>query len=258
MRGLENGSLDDPLLALYGADALDFQRGRVSQLLTRMQQDFGLAPTLLTSSPGRTELGGNHTDHNHGRVLTAAVHLDCLAAVVSTQTRVVTIHSQGFPEPIVVNLDDTALRPGEEGTPTAIVRGVADGLRLAGHGLAGFNACVSSEVPMGSGLSSSAAFEVLIGRIFNELANGGALSTLELARVARLAENTHFGKPCGFMDQIACAFMGVLQIDFDNPANPGIERVDWDFEAVDYVLAVVNTGGSHANLTPDYAAIPAE
>jgi galactokinase len=214
-------------------------------------------PLTLVSSPGRTELGGNHTDHNHGRVLAGAVHLDCLAAFTRSGNQVVTIHSHGFAKPIVVDLSDTQPHEKEQGTPQALVRGVAHAMKQFGYEIEGFDACVHSTVPLGTGLSSSAAFGVLMARIFNEMA-GRSASTLELARAARRAENIHFGKPCGFMDQMTCAFMGIVGIDFADPDNPALQQVDFDLSGTGYTLAVVDTGGSHADLTPDYAAIREE
>lgn len=261
---LEAGELDRELAGRYGRDELAQQQGRLAGLLGRMRSDFGSGEALITSSPGRTELGGNHTDHNHGRVLTAATHLDCLAVVRpvpaslnrSAGKPLVTIHSEGF-APIKVDLSTTEPQPGEEGSAEAIVRGVAHGLKDHGVQPVGFDACVQSTIPVGSGLSSSAAFEVLVARVLN-LLDQGAATTLDLARVARMAENVHFGKPCGFMDQIASAFMGVKAIDFLEPEQPAIISVCDSFEWTGHVLAVVDTGGSHVNLTPDYAAIPEE
>lgn len=260
IRALENGAYDQALVRVYGADLLTASRARVSGLFAAMREFFpsdGSQPITLVSSPGRTELGGNHTDHNHGRVLAAAVHLDCLAAFTPSGNQTVTIRSHGFARPIVVDLADTAPHKGERETPEAMVRGVADALAHCGHAPLGFNACVHSTVPLGSGLSSSAAFGVLMGRIFNEM-TGRKASTLELARAARTAENVHFGKPCGFMDQMACAFMGVIGVDFMEPDKPAISPEDFDLVGTGYTLAVVNTGGSHADLTPDYAAIREE
>ncbi|WP_147820792.1 galactokinase [Salidesulfovibrio onnuriiensis] len=257
-QALGEGVFDTRLAGLYGVGEVHAQRERHDRLLARMEERFGKVPALMVSVPGRTELGGNHTDHNHGRVLAAAVHLDCLAAVAPTGDNTVRIHSEGFSDPIHVDLSDLSPRSEEAGSSEAIVRGVASSLRLRGHNVGGFSACITSAVPMGVGLSSSAAFELLIGSMFNELHNGGAVSGLDMARAAKDAENIHFNKPCGFMDQIACAFPGVSMIDFMDPENPVIESIDGDFEAGGHKLVVVNTGGDHANLTPDYAAIPGE
>ncbi len=258
LHALEKGLLDGELLSLCGPVELNAQRERRRILLAGMKERFGDVPCFLVSVPGRTELGGNHTDHNHGRVLAAAVHLDCLAAVTPSGDNTVRIHSEGFPDAIFVDLADLSPQDGEAGKPEAIVRGVASSLSGRGHGAGGFSACITSSIPMGVGLSSSAAFELLIGSIFNELYNDGLVSPLDLARAAKDAENIHFNKPCGFMDQIACAFPGVSLIDFKDSASPVIESVNSDFEAGGYKLVVVDTGGDHVNLTPEYAAIPKE
>jgi galactokinase len=258
VEALLRGDLDPVLAKLYRPEEKAAQRTRYLELLSRFEQWIGPGPVALVLAPGRTELGGNHTDHNLGVVLAAAVHFDCLAAARPNNGSVVRIRSNGFDEEIRVDLDDLAPRPGDEGTPMALVRGVAAGLAANGRRIAGFDARVDGTVPMGAGLSSSAAFEVLIGRIFSELFNEGQCPPLELAVAGRSAENIHFGKPCGLMDQLSCAAQGILSIDFADPAQPAMTRVDFDFEGTGYRLTVVDTGGSHADLTPDYAAIPEE
>ena len=252
------GKLDSALVTLYGSQALSMQRQRCISLLHRMEKWIGNAKAVLVSAPGRTELGGNHTDHNNGVVLAAAVDFDCLAVASPCGTNVIHVQSEGVSGVIEVDLDDLSPRKEEVGTPAALIRGVADGFVQAGYVMKGFDACISGNVPMGSGLSSSAAFEVGIGQIFNQLFNEGSVPPVELARIGRRAENLHFGKPCGFMDQIACAVQGVLSIDFLDVEAPVVTEVDVDFEASGYQLAVVDTGGDHADLTPEYAAIPEE
>ncbi len=168
------------------------------------------------------------------------------------------IHSSGFPELIRADLSDLAPRPEERGRPESLVRGVAAGLAEKGCRIGGFTACVNSTVLPGSGLSSSAAFGVLLGGIFNHLFNQWGITAIDLAKIAKLAENEFFGKPCGFMDQLASALGGVLHIDFKSHLDPDVERIDFDFTRAGYQLAVVDTGGSHAELTPEYAAITEE
>lgn len=253
-----SGDLDQQLVDMYGQEQVVDQRDRLHGLLRRQEQWVGNRPCVVVSAPGRTELGGNHTDHNSGIVLAAAVSFDCLAVATPTDTGVIRIKSEGFSDIIKVDINDTSPLPSEEGTSEALIRGVADGFTWAGHTFGSFDACIMGNVPVGAGLSSSAAFEVCIGRIFNELFNKGVVSSLELAKIGRRAENLHFGKPCGLMDQLACSAQGVLSIDFENQDNPVVNEVDFDFEATDYQLMVVDTGGSHADLTPDYAAIPSE
>ncbi|CCH48785.1 galactokinase [Pseudodesulfovibrio piezophilus] len=252
------GDLDDVLLALYGEDALLQQHERWQHLLTRMMPWSKERAVCLVSVPGRTELGGNHTDHNHGVVLAAAVSFDCLAVALPSDGNRVRIKSEGFSETIEVDLGDLSFHPSEVGDPTALVRGVADGFVRAGLAVGGFDACVTGNIPMGTGLSSSAAFEVCVGRIFNQLYNAGSVDDVTLARIGRRAENVHFDKPCGLMDQLSCAVEGVLSIDFLDQEKPVVTDVACDFQRTAYQLAVVDTGGSHADLTPEYAAIPRE
>lgn len=210
------------------------------------------------SAPGRTELGGNHTDHQNGQVLAAAVDMQVSAAVApACAAASVEIYSEGFG---LIELDITDLVPLEDevGTTAALVRGVLAGLKDQGFKVGGFKAYITSDVPPGSGLSSSAAFEVLIGRIQSELYNDGSVSPVELARIGRFAENEYFGKPCGLMDQMASAFGGIIYIDFAYDDCPIIEEIDFDFDKRGYKLCITNTGGSHADLTDEYAAVPAE
>ncbi|MEF2229866.1 MAG: galactokinase family protein, partial [Pseudodesulfovibrio sp.] len=256
-RLVEGGGLDALLAGFYGPDGVAVQRQRYLSLIQRMEKCRS-ERAVLVSVPGRTELGGNHTDHNHGVVLAAGVHFDCLALAAPTDDGCIRVRSEGFPGTMDVRLDDLEPRPEERGAPVALVRGVAHALRAAGWTVGGFEACVAGDVPMGAGLSSSAAFEVCMGRVVSELYNGGAIDPVTLARCGRAAENVHFGKPCGLMDQLACAWQGVVAIDFENPEFPVVRTVDFDFEAAGYTLVVVDTGGSHADLTPDYAAIPEE
>jgi galactokinase len=207
-------------------------------------------------APGRTELGGNHTDHNCGKVLAAPVNLRTTASVTERNDNTVVFDSKGFGK-TVVNLDSLDVRPEESGTTAALIRGVAAGIARRGGRTGGFDASVSSTVFSGSGLSSSASVEILLGRIFNGLFSN-SFSQVELAIIGQEAERTYFGKPCGLMDQIACASSGIVRIDFRNPAEPEITEIDACFEDYGYSLVIVNTGGSHADLTPDYAAIPEE
>jgi galactokinase len=216
------------------------------------------------SAPGRTELGGNHTDHNRGRVLCAAVRLDAVACVAPSKDGVVRLISEGYADPIAVDLSSLQAVSAERGTTAALVRGVARGLtdylaanKLRGTGLSGFTGRLSSTVLPGSGLSSSAAIEVLLGTIMADLA-GIEVPPLEIAKIGQFAENEYFGKPCGLMDQAASAVGGIVAIDFADPAAPKLKRVKFDFAEEGYDLVVVSTGGSHADLTADYAAVPAE
>ncbi|MGX8686142.1 MAG: galactokinase, partial [Spirochaetales bacterium] len=207
-------------------------------------------------APGRTELGGNHTDHNCGKVLAAPVNLRTTAVVSKRDDSLVVFDSKGFGK-TEVNLDSLEIRTEEAGTTAALIRGVAAGFVKRGGKVGGFEASVSSTVFAGSGLSSSASVEILIGRIFNGLF-GNSFSQVELAIIGQEAERNYFGKPCGLMDQLACASSGIVKIDFKEPLKPEITQIDRRFEDFGYSLIIVNTGGNHANLTADYAAIPNE
>ena len=209
------------------------------------------------SAPGRVELGGNHTDHQHGCVLAAAVDLEMRAAVTPNHDGVIRVFSQGF-APVEVALGDWTPRPEERNTTAALVRGMAAQFIRRGAALTGLDMRVTSQVPVGSGLSSSAAFEVLLGRVFSGLYCGGSVSPEDIARMGQTAERDYFGKPCGLMDQMASSVGGLVYMDFADPAHPAMERIDCDLGASGYGLFIVDSGADHADLTADYAAIPAE
>ncbi len=224
-------------------------------MINQFIQTFGAMPEHYFSAPGRTELGGNHTDHQRGRVLAAAVSLEARAVVRRTPSPVIRIQSEGYPL-CVVALDSLEVRETEHGTTAALVRGVAARMLQLGCPAVGFDAYVTSDVLPGSGLSSSAAFEVLIATIFNAL-SGSSLTPAQLAAVGQYAENVYFGKPCGLMDQMASAVGGLISIDF-GPDSPNVCSVDFDFSTCGHALCIIDTGAGHENLTPHYAAIPAE
>ncbi len=209
----------------------------------------------ILTAPGRTELCGNHTDHQNGTVLAAAVDLATSAVVVKNNDSKVNIISQGFGFSCV-DLADTRIRPEEFGSSAALIRGVAAGFKAIGCAVGGFDALVSSRVLPGSGLSSSAAFEVLIARIFNALFNNDEVGDLVIARIARLAENYWFGKPCGPMDQTVSSVGGLACIDFKNPDRPAVEKLYTDVSDFDHSICLISTGASHAGFTDAYASIP--
>lgn len=250
-------SFQKRLSELYGKTESASQAKRYLDLAQRASEAFGGEPRFF-SAPGRTELGGNHTDHNRGRVLCAAVTLDIAAAVVPSEGTEVELWSDGWERPFRVDLARTDPVASERGSTEALIRGVAEGFAEAGYRTGGFKGILNSRVPAGSGLSSSAALEVLLGTIQSGLYNDGKVRPEELAGIGQRAENRHFGKPCGLMDQTASAVGGILVIDFENPGTPRIRKIKADFEKEGYALAVVSTGGSHADLTEDYAAIPRE
>ena len=230
---------------------------RVEELERLFESRFGAKPSRWFSAPGRSEICGNHTDHNRGKVMAAAVNLDVIAAVEPTDGGTVTVKSVGHDENRV-DISELSALESEKNTSTALVRGVLAGFRARGYKIGGFNAYTQSDVLKGSGLSSSAAFEVLIGTVLSGLYNGGEVSPVEIAKIAQFAENAYFGKPSGLMDQMASSVGGFTKIDFADPEKPLIEAVSLDLEAHGHSLCIVDTKGSHADLTPDYAAIPAE
>ena len=209
------------------------------------------------SAPGRTEISGNHTDHQHGCVLAAAVNLETVANVTLAQENAITVFSEGYPS-FSIDLDDLQVHPEEKNTTIALVRGVAAGFAQRGAVLHGFQMKAHSSVLPGSGLSSSAAFEVLVGTIINDLFCDGKFSPVEIAQIAQYAENVYFGKPCGLMDQMASSVGGLVFIDFANPAEPVVEQIDFDFAATNHALCIIDSGADHADLTDEYGAIPGE
>ena len=241
---------------LYGAD-YEYQSKRYLKLIAEFEEKFGIANFRFFSTPGRTEISGNHTDHNHGKVIAASVNIDSIACAVKNDS-VIEIYSEGYNKPFVVNLDNLNSIDSEAGTTNALIRGIASRFVQKGFKINGFKAVITSDVFPGSGLSSSASIEVLIGTIFNHLYNEGKITAEEIAKIGQYAENVYFKKPCGLMDQMACAVGGIIAIDFYNPVNPIINKINFDFTAQNYSLLFVHTGGSHINLTDDYAAIPKE
>lgn len=258
-RALQSGPVMDQLKMLYGDGngMLVMQRARYASVLKRHENAFHAeVPVKLISAPGRTEIGGNHTDHNKGRVLAAAVNLDTLAAVSPRDDMLVHLHSEGYPA-ITVDLSDLGIREGEKGTTSSLIRGVAARMAELGYKIGGFDAAVTSTVASGSGLSSSAAFEVMVVAILDELYNGFVVDYKTRAVISQYAENVYFGKPSGLLDQMAASAGGLVTVDFKNE-DPDVRPMSFDFAKKGYSLVVVGTGGSHADLTDDYAAIPAE
>ena len=240
--------------ALYaGAD----QTGRYEALAEAFRAQFNREPELFVSAPGRTEVVGNHTDHQNGRVLAASVNLDTVAAVAPRNDTIVKLYSAGYDKPFEVDIADDTVREDEKETTFALIRGVASRLRQLGYKVGGFDASATSTVFKGSGLSSSAAFEVMLVAAFDALYNGWVVDPKENARISQYAENVYFGKPSGLLDQSASAVGGLVTMDFAvSPA--GVESIAYDFGAKGYAVCVVSAGGDHGNLTADYAAIPAE
>ena len=225
-------------------------------LKRRFEESFSRPARYVFSAPGRTELGGNHTDHQLGRVLAGAVSVDTLAAVAPNGEPVIRVQSEGYPL-CTVALSALAPDEAEFGSTTSLIRGVAGRIAALGHPVSGFDAFVTSRVLPGSGLSSSAAFEVLIGTIINHL-DGCGLDAVQIAQIGQYAENVFFGKPCGLMDQMASSVGGIVTIDFADREHPVVEPLDFDFASCGHALCIVNSGADHADLTDEYAAIPRE
>ncbi|MBQ5568141.1 MAG: galactokinase [Oscillospiraceae bacterium] len=218
---------------------------------------FGRRAEHVFSAPGRTEIGGNHTDHERGKVIAGAVNLRTVAAVAENGERTIRILSEGYPV-CEVSLDRLTPDESEFGTTASIIRGVAAAFRDRGCELRGFDAYAASNVLSGSGLSSSAAFEVLIGNIINGLFFGGKCDPVEIAQIGQYAENVFFGKPCGLMDQMASSVGNIVYIDFNDPEAPAVKKLDFDLAAAGYKLCIIDTGADHAALTDEYAAITDE
>ena len=235
----------------------DAAEKRMEKLRSGLFSQWGAENVRFFSAPGRSEIGGNHTDHQHGRILACAVGLDMLAAVCKTERSEIRIYSEGF-GPFSVSLENVEPVPEDEGTPRAFLRGVADYFIRNGGIIGGYDAYMDSQVPAGASLSSSACLSVLFGTIMNGLYNDGALDATFLALAAKWAENIHFGKPCGLMDQLASATGGFISVDFLNEQRPLVQKIECDLKDYGYALCILNAGGSHANLTDQYAAIPAE
>jgi len=245
---------------LYGnsQDVIQYQTDRYKRLIDSFHSKFEETDIHFFSTPGRTEIGGNHTDHNHGIVLAGSVNLDSIAAAGKTDNGYITIISDAFPDPFRINIQELDIQSDEEGTTTSLIRGIAARFKQLDFQIGGFNAYITSDVLVGSGLSSSASIEVLIATIMNSFFNDGKILKETLAVIGQFAENHYFNKPCGLMDQMTCSMGGIISIDFKNPENATVKKVDFDFQNQDYSLVVVNTQGNHADLTDLYAAIPHE
>lgn len=257
-----DGCYDRRLAALYGWDRVEGQRRRYIQAVDDFLAAFPMnaqekGDIRIFSSPGRTELGGNHTDHNHGRVLAGSVNLDMIAVAAPSEDGCIAVQSDGYAMDRV-EVTDSAVHPDEKNRSAALVRGVAAGLQERGYAVGGMKAYVTSAIPTGSGLSSSAAYEVLIGMMLNTFYHAQAISPVVLAQTAQFAENVYFGKPSGLMDQMACSIGGAVAMDFQNPCYPVAEQIPLDTEKNGFVLNLVDISGSHADLTEEYAAVTRE
>ncbi len=249
---------DTRLAELYGQTQITTQKARYIKAIESFCELYGDREDLaIFSAPGRTEIGGNHTDHNLGKVLAGSVNLDVIAITSKNEDGLIRIKSEGYPAD-QISVCDLKIHDDEAETSVSLVRGMASRFKQLGYCIGGFDAYITSNVLKGSGLSSSAAFEVLIGTVLNGLYNDGTVSAVEIAKMAQYAENEYFKKPCGLMDQMASSVGGIITIDFQNKEHPLIEKVNFDFSKSGYALCIVDTGGNHADLTNEYASIPSE
>ena len=256
---INEGKLDAALSSLYGKEKLALARARYISAINEFESRYGSDREIaLFSVSGRSELSGNHTDHNFGRVIAASIDLDIIAVASPSDNSVIRIKSEGFPEDVIDFSDYNAPRAEGFGSSAAIIAGMSEGIAKNGFAIGGFDAYTTSSVLKGSGLSSSAAFEDMVGTILSHLYNDGKIDNVLIAKIAQYAENEFFGKPCGLMDQVACAAGGIVAIDFADPTAPVIEKLDFDITEAGYNLCIINPGGNHADLTGDYAAGPAE
>ncbi len=255
---LAGADYDAALAKNYKKEDIGAQKARYIRIAESFEELYGSDREVsVFSAPGRTEVCGNHTDHNHGMVLAASVNLDAVAVAGKNDENIVRVKSEGY-KMDVVDLSDLGVMPAERGRSASLVRGVCAGFKNRGYEIGGFDAATASDVLSGSGLSSSAAFEVLLGTMLNHLYNDGKISSVEIAQIAQFAENEYFGKPCGLMDQMACSVGGFVMIDFNDPAVPVINKLAFDFGACGHALCIVDTGGNHADLTDEYAAVRRE
>ena len=256
---ISSGAYDNELKRVYiSDDEVLQQRERYVKLINFFEEEFGKNDALsFYSAPGRTEVCGNHTDHNNGKVLAAAVNLDAVAVCAKAEGNITRVKSVGY-DMDTVDITDMSVHEDAYGTSRELIRGMYAGFIERGYKVGAFDAYTTSSVLSGSGLSSSAAFEVLIGTVLNYMFNDGKISPVEIAQIAQFSENKYFGKPCGLMDQMASSVGGFVKIDFKDTKEPVITKLDFDFASCGHNLCIVNTGGSHADLTPEYGAVRSE
>lgn len=246
------------LLDIYVDESrIEYQKDRYIRAIERFEALYGEGDIAIYSAPGRSEVGGNHTDHQHGEILAASINQDAIAITQLTDNGVVSVVSDDMPL-IEINIDDIEYKEEEKESTVALIKGVLKGCADRGYIIGGFRAYITSDVLIGAGLSSSAAFEALIGTIISKAYNDGKIDDITVAIIGQYAENVYFGKPCGLMDQMACSVGNLVHVDFANPKEPVVERVAFDMNKHGYSLCITNTKGSHADLTAEYAAMPVE
>lgn len=258
IKKMSENEYNELLTDIYVDNSLiPYQRKRYIDAIQSYVKTFGEGEVSIFSAPGRSEIGGNHTDHQHGQVLAAGINLDAIAIVQKTTDDKIRVKSDGY-DLIVIDTNSTEFIESESESTISLIKGVAAGMKNHGFQIGGFQAYITSDVLIGAGLSSSAAFEVLIGTILSGLYNDMKVSPIEIAIISQYAENVYFGKPCGLMDQMACSVGSMVHIDFADTSNPVVEKVEFDLDQAGYSLCITDTKGSHADLTADYAAVPSE
>ncbi|MEG0368434.1 MAG: galactokinase family protein [Hungatella sp.] len=257
MQLLEGEPAKQLMVKLYGEDAVESNIKRYQNTVDSFYQEFKREDVLLFSSPGRTEISGNHTDHNHGKVLAGSINLDCVGVAAKNQSDRVNIVSETFHQSFSVDLND--LEPSEKRAGTVdLVRGLLKGFLESGYEIGGFDAYITSNVISAAGVSSSAAFEMLLCSMLNTFFNEGRMDTVAYAHIGKFAENRYWNKGSGLLDQMACAVGGLITIDFLEPLTPVVEKIDFDFSSQNHSLIIVNTGKGHADLSEDYSSVPNE
>ncbi len=254
---VQSGSLDETLIHLYGQDKLNRQKERYLSVLANAKEVLHDADVRMFSAPGRTEVGGNHTDHQLGRVIAAPIDLDVLAVVEKTDTLTIAYYSDAF-QVKPVSLNSLQIDESEKNTTESLIRGIASKIKELGYEIGGFNVYAESDVLPGGGMSSSAAFEILIADIISRLYNDGAIDSVTEAKIGQYAENVYFGKASGLLDQMACSVGGFVTIDFKDRENPVVQQVPFDFDASGYALILTDCKQSHADLSDEYSLVPGE
>lgn len=257
LQKLETQEAENLLQKLYGANEAEEGRERYRKVITGFEDTYGDKDILLFSSPGRTEISGNHTDHNYGKVLAGSINLDCVGAAAKNGTDTVRILSETFNQKFIINLKN--LSPSDKKTGTIdLTKGILAGFVKMGYEIGGFDAYIASNVISAAGVSSSAAYEMLICSMLNTFFNDGRMDVVAYAHIGKYSENEYWDKASGLLDQMACAVGGLITIDFRDPEKPAVERIDFDFSGQDHSLIIVNTGKGHADLSSDYSSVPIE
>ena len=254
---LESGKSNALMAELYVKNHVEENISRYQELVKGYENLFGDQDVLLFTSPGRTEISGNHTDHNHGKVLAGSINLDCVGVAAKNNSKEVRIVSETYHQDFTIDLDDLTPSPKKAGT-VDLTKGLLKGFLEAGHAIGGFNAYITSNVISAAGVSSSASYEMLLCAMINTFFNEGKLDAVDYAHIGKYSENHYWDKASGLLDQMACAVGGLITIDFKNPAVPAVEKISFDFAGAGHSLIIVQTGKGHADLSADYSSVPNE